>query len=153
MQERGYPGRQWRYALIALAAIFLGFSLRPSYQLRSQPPDNFVKGVPGVSASDNRALASAYWAKARVLRWKYTYGELLPDRPREFTVPEESALSAAQVELTRGAYWQRLQQNWLVPECWTRSFTLNFGWVSSAILRLSDDLMDLANDVRDRLRR
>ena len=125
------------YPAIALI-LFLVFSYRPKYHLRSQMPSAFYSGssVSRSLASDNdKKIAWAYWESALMdIQWKYSRHAALPsDPPPEFRVDVKALGPATSDPAVRELYWQRLQLVWSSPDTWKDDYEWDFGWVRDPV--------------------
>src|SRR6516164_9459529 len=96
---------RWPYIVAAGVVVFLVLTLRPVHTLKIDPPEKFLQANVADEIVDKEAWARAYWAVARNMRWKFRYGETLPDNvPSEFRVAAEESLPAGVAAHIRLAY-------------------------------------------------
>lgn len=168
-RERRAFGRQgvlhrnsWeRLLFLLLPAIWFFYqSWRPRFGLRAEMPPQFVDvqaaNTPAEWASEEK-LAHQYWAVARVIRWRFTYGSPLPaNRPPQFRIEERAASAsvrtqAAKSEAERNGreiwrmeagssdssirYWRKLRSAWLQPDSWEVHREWSTTWFTGALVR------------------
>ncbi len=133
---------------VLAAGIFLYASIRPTFRLRAEMPRQFIDeygSLPAQGRASEEKIARNYWTcVVTEIQWKYVYGyHLPPDPPPEFTA------NAAADPATRARYWRKLQEVWYLPSTWTKSYELDFnwltGWVRSASQWLHQHLPGLGN--------
>ena len=96
----------WPVMAIIMLVVLGMFSYTSNTHLRPGVPADFA-ALP-VTGHADPALAARYWIVAtRVVQWKYSRGNALPEQPpTEFRLPEEAAHTPTRQELeVRGAYW------------------------------------------------
>ncbi len=131
--------------LMALATILCAFafvSTQPKWQLRAQPPAEFLNtNADGSLRPDEEAQARAYWECAvQVIQKTYSFGRVLPaDPPPEFAIqPPDAARvhSKTNGDASRLAYWQKLRRIWGNPQAWEETYEWNTDWLFSPLKSL-----------------
>ncbi len=139
--------RRWPMVLAVVVVCFLLLSLESVHRLRDTPPPEF-RSVTTAAGIDRDRWSEAYWERARILQWKYPFGEKLPEQPAEdFHIPDERTVPDKVSDQVRRAYWHRLQSIWVTPAPWKVSYSIGFGWVRRSIEKLGDKSVDVAKDI------
>ncbi len=135
--------RLWPFVFGVLVFGILLYCLRPTKNLRSDPPPELSAGQLHLGV-DQSEWARAYWKCARSLRSKYTYGVALPQLPPpEFRIAQEDAIPKPAAEAVRLMYWRQLQKVWLSSAVET-TYTVKSEWVSAAGRTLHELQSDIA---------
>lgn len=143
--------RKWPYVVGTIVIAVLGVSLRPVHSLSSKPPQDFLQVKVG-NHRNAEAWGRAYWQVARNVRWKFRYGEALPDDPpAEFRIAEEESLSPSLAAYVRSTYWYQLRTVWTSSEAWSTSYKLDFSWIPALIEALLSYVVEWFTGVRHRL--
>jgi hypothetical protein len=131
--------------LVLPLALVAYLSTRPTYQLKDEPPAEFLRPQANWSADRQAAeeqLARAYWKCAvESIQWRYAYAQNLPSDPLpEFTVRETDlrGLRTEDAATARVRYWQRLRQVWLRPHAWRTNYGWSFAWVTNLLTAFRD---------------
>jgi hypothetical protein len=153
---------------------FTYYSWQPAFELKTQPPPQFVDAPAGATAATRareQTLAQAYWEVARTnIRWRYAHGAPLPsDPPPEFRLnqdgavpstpepplsPRAEARSRKTVDPTdapasRLRYWRKLQDVWLQPYAWRTEREWGTAWFTDPFVWIYVNVQDyLSNRVR-----
>jgi len=121
----------WPIGVVAFFVVLALVSISPVTRLNAEPPSEFLGLRTGARKSDT-VLARQYWANAcNVIQWRYRQTEPLPAQtPAEFR-PASSDETAAGSEdpAARRAYWEKLREEWLQPDNWHRSYTIDVMWI------------------------
>lgn len=143
--------RKWPYVVAAIVVAFLMLSLRPVHRLKEQPPKEFLQ-VRVIQEVDQEAWGRAYWEVARNIRWKFHYGEALPEEaPVEFHVANERSVAPSVAAHLRVTYWYQLRTVWVSPEAWNTSYRLEFAWILEMIDAFASEMVKLFKSVHSGL--
>lgn len=134
---------------LLIASFLIGlpicyWSITPKYELRGTPPAEFVNAIPDTYPS-RETLAAIYWQRAINLRASYAYLEALPNNPPILFADNDNAkFNPAQEAALQSILWKRLRVLWMDPANWSKSYALDFGWITNLVLafgKLSERLM------------
>jgi hypothetical protein len=131
------------------AALFIYASTRPVTTLSPEMPAQFVD-IPRHATARQRAaekqIAQQYWNCAvELIRWQYTYGSPLPEKPPDdFQMYPGNLVDARGRHDSRRRYWRRLRNLWNSPEAWVTSREWSKNW-------LTDLLSDAVEAIREYL--
>lgn len=133
----------WPVAVLGLVLLFAAFSITPTVQLKGVPPSDFTALRPPASGPRD-ASAGRYWEVAtRVIQWKYSRTSQLPAQ-----VPADFRLAAGngkpdriEDQGARAAYWAKLREEWLRPENWHTTYSVDLTWPAKSARNLSRMVM------------
>jgi len=130
--------------VIGFVLVLAALSITPTLKLKSEPPSDFVaQRASGTAAKDT--AAAAYWEVAvRVIQWKYNRGTSLPEQvPEEFRLAADNGQAArTEDHAARAAYWAKLREEWLRPESWHTSISLDLSWPVRNAKSMSHDVLE-----------
>jgi hypothetical protein len=134
----------WPVGVIGLVLVLAALSITPMLKLKSEPPPDFVASrAPGTAAKD--AAAAAYWEVAvSVIQWKYNRASSLPEQmPEEFRLAADVGQPArTEDRAARAAYWAKLREEWLRPENWHTTISLDLSWPVRNAKSMSHDVLE-----------
>ena len=133
----------WPLGAIAVLVILSAVSITPTTKLKTEVPTDFIALRADGNAPD-AALAAHYWKIATgVIQWKYNKASALPVQvPADFVLAANSGKPLTVPEqLARASYWQKLREEWLVPENWHTTYALDGRWALRGLQTLSDGVM------------
>ena len=144
-----------RFLIVALPiAIFVYLSIGAAFQLKVEPPPEFLRGEPDWGPKRKAAeeqMARAYWkCSIDVIGSRYGFGQDLPfAAPAEFKIdePRLAALSPKAAEDASARYWQKLRQVWILPYVWEKHYQWSTSWIGKSLPAVHDSIdifMDLA---------
>lgn len=130
------------YPIIA-AILLVVFSYHAKYRLNPQMPRAFFSSLHSETSqkpSVEQRIAWAYWESAQMdVQWKYAYGHPLPtDPPIEFRINAQALGPGAADSAVRELYWHRLQQVWIAPESWKKTYEWDFSWALDPFAWIKD---------------
>ena len=131
-----------RFLIVALPiAIFVYLSIGAAFQLKVEPPPEFLRGEPDWGPKRKAAeeqMARAYWkCSIDVIGSRYGFGQDLPfAAPAEFKIdePRLAALSPKAAEDASARYWQKLRQVWVLPQVWEKHYQWSTSWFGKSLL-------------------
>ena len=137
----------WPMAVILIVLVFAALSITTTVKLNNAPPSDFV-GLRASAAGPKAALAGGYWeVAARVIQWKYSRASNLPPQaPQEFMLADRSGKpDKLEDQAARAAYWTKLREEWLKPDNWHTSYSVDWGWPVRTAKDFSRAIMHFVN--------
>lgn len=122
----------WPAAISMFFVVIVMVSVKPTMKLRADPPADFL--ALHASANPKVSFAKDYWDVAvHVTQWKYNRTATLPEQvPGDFMLPEDMDKPlTVEVRAIRVAYWEKLREEWLRPENWRTSYSIDITWFTS----------------------
>ena len=136
----------WKWAIaLALGALFVLRSTRPTMRLSADPPPSFFdynRTWSPRKRQEERRLAEAYWRVAvRRIQGSYSPDSSLPaDPPQQFQIADAAKNLESDMVAARIHYWYRLRDVWNQRDAWVVSYGWNTDWVDNTLDTLPQEL-------------
>jgi hypothetical protein len=134
----------WPLGLIGFFLVLALVSITPVKRLNEKPPSDFL-WLRTTAGKPNVDLARQYWNTAgKVLQWRYHPTDPLPAEPPDDFRPTtaDGNSPAAFDHAARRAYWHELRGEWLTPDNWHTSYTIDAMWMWRDLSSIWGDLVN-----------
>ncbi len=148
----------WWLAISLPPVLMFALCFRPVMRLVTQKPASFAEERAEWDATrlaSEEREARAYWQVAvNIIQWQYPFGTNLPDFPvPEFKLDERlfphTSLEAGAATRTR--YWAKLQEAWIHPQSWKKTYVWNPSWLAETLSSLVEGIWRYVSGIIRRL--